>query len=112
LSAAQETEIQPTISDGQSPSEGDLTQTPTTDTPQTEPVKREKWEKQMLKLAIACLKANPANTGEEMQTATFGDGKYRALVMGILEMWKSTAPPTLLMGLVTNRETRLKHTAY
>ncbi|MEA5574613.1 hypothetical protein VB733_26455, partial [Calothrix sp. UHCC 0171] len=46
---------------------------------QTEPVQREKWEKQMLKQAIACLKDNPANAGEEMQTATFGDGKYRVI---------------------------------
>jgi hypothetical protein len=60
----------------------------TTDTSQIEPVKREEWEKQMLKLAlaaatpegsIACLKENPANIGEEMQTATFGDGRYRAI---------------------------------
>jgi hypothetical protein len=55
------------------------TEIPTTDTPQIESVKREAWEKQMLKQAIACLKENPANTGEEMQTATFGDGKYRAI---------------------------------
>ena len=48
-------------------------------TPQTEPVKREKWEKQMLKLALACLKDNPANAGEEMQTATFRNGKYRVI---------------------------------
>ncbi len=47
--------------------------------PQTQLVKREEWEKQMLKLALACLKDNPANAGEEMQTATFGDGKYRVI---------------------------------
>jgi hypothetical protein len=33
----------------------------------------------MLKIAIACLKENLANAGEEMQTATFGDGKYRVI---------------------------------
>jgi hypothetical protein len=55
------------------------TEISTTDTPQTEPVKREEWEKQMLKIAIACLKDNPANAGEEMQTATFGDRKYRVI---------------------------------
>ena len=33
----------------------------------------------MLKLAIASLKANPANAGEEMQTATFCNGKYRVI---------------------------------
>jgi hypothetical protein len=53
--------------------------TSTIDTPRKEPVQREEWEKQMLKLAIACLKANPANAGEEMQTATFSDGKYRVI---------------------------------
>ncbi|WP_228059901.1 hypothetical protein [Plectonema radiosum] len=42
-------------------------------------VKRQEWEKQMLKLAFARLKNNPANTGEEMQTATFGDDKYRVI---------------------------------
>ncbi|MEA5574498.1 hypothetical protein, partial [Calothrix sp. UHCC 0171] len=47
--------------------------------PQIEPAKREEWEKQMLKQAIACLKENPANTGEEMQTASFGGGKYRVI---------------------------------
>lgn len=40
---------------------------------------REDWEKNMLKLALASLKANPANTGEEMQTATFVEGKYRVI---------------------------------
>jgi hypothetical protein len=30
----------------------------------------------MLKLAIACLTANPTNVDKEMQKATFGDGKY------------------------------------
>ncbi|MCV3215537.1 hypothetical protein OGM63_18805 [Plectonema radiosum NIES-515] len=55
------------------------TEIPTTDTTKTEPVKREEWEKKMLKLAFACLKKNPANAGEEMQTATFGDGKYRVI---------------------------------
>ncbi len=47
--------------------------------PQFQPVKREEWEKQMLKLALTCLKDNPANAGEEMQTATFGDGKCRVI---------------------------------
>ena len=42
-------------------------------------VKREEWEKQMLKLALASLKENPANAGEEIQTATFGDDKYRVI---------------------------------
>ncbi|MEA5594725.1 hypothetical protein [Rivularia sp. UHCC 0363] len=42
-------------------------------------VKREEWEKQMLKLALASLKENPANTGEEIQTATFSDDKYRVI---------------------------------
>ncbi len=51
----------------------------TISTPQSQPVKREEWEKQMLKLALACLTDNPANAGEEMQTATFGDGKYRVI---------------------------------
>ncbi|WP_211293269.1 hypothetical protein [Brunnivagina elsteri] len=55
------------------------TEIPTADTPKTESVKREEWEKQMLKLAIVCLQDNPANAGEEMQTATFGDGKYRVI---------------------------------
>jgi hypothetical protein len=55
------------------------TETSTINTHRREPVQREEWEKQMLKLAIAGLKANPANTGEEMQTATFGNGKYRAI---------------------------------
>lgn len=58
----------------------------TKDTPQIESVKREEWEKQMLKQAIACLKENPANTGEEMQTATFGDGKYRVIYYEPSEM--------------------------
>jgi hypothetical protein len=62
------------------------TEISTTDTPQTEPVKREEWEKQMLKLAIACLKDNPANTGEEMQTGTFGHGKYRVIYHAPSEM--------------------------
>jgi hypothetical protein len=62
------------------------TEIPTIDTPQTESVKREEWEKQMLKQAIACLKENPANTGEEMQTATFGDGKYRVIYHESSEM--------------------------
>jgi hypothetical protein len=62
------------------------TKIPTTDTPQTEPVKREEWEKQMLKLAFASLKDNPANAGEEMQTATFGDGKYRVIYHAPSEM--------------------------
>ncbi|MEA5574571.1 hypothetical protein [Calothrix sp. UHCC 0171] len=52
---------------------------PTIDITKTKPIKREEWEKQMLRQAIACLKENPANTGEEMQTATFGDGKYRVI---------------------------------
>ena len=42
-------------------------------------VKREEWEKQMLKLALASLKEKPANAGEEIQTATFGDGQYRVI---------------------------------
>ncbi len=42
-------------------------------------VKREEWEKQMLKQALASLKENPANADEEIQTATFGDGKYRVI---------------------------------
>ena len=42
-------------------------------------VKREEWEKQMLKLALASLKENPANAGEEIQTATFCDDKYRVI---------------------------------
>jgi hypothetical protein len=53
--------------------------TSTADMSASEPVKREEWEKQMLKLALASLKANPANAGEEMQTATFGDAKYRVI---------------------------------
>lgn len=40
---------------------------------------REDWENAMLKLALSNLKANPANTGEEIQTATFGEGKYRVV---------------------------------
>ncbi len=42
-------------------------------------VKREEWEKQILKQALASLKENPANAGEEIQTATFGDGQYRVI---------------------------------
>ncbi len=42
-------------------------------------VKREEWEKQMLKQALASLKENPANAGEEIQTATFCDGQYRVI---------------------------------
>lgn len=42
-------------------------------------VVREDWEKNMLKQAVASLKANPANSGEEMQTATFVEGKYRVI---------------------------------
>lgn len=42
-------------------------------------VKREEWEKQMLKEALASLKENPANADEEIQTATFGDGQYRVV---------------------------------
>jgi hypothetical protein len=42
-------------------------------------VKREEWEKQMLKQALASLKENPANADEEIQTATFGDGQYRVV---------------------------------
>ena len=42
-------------------------------------VKREEWEKQMLKQALASLKENSANAGEEIQTATFGDGQYRVI---------------------------------
>jgi hypothetical protein len=42
-------------------------------------VKREEWEKNMLILALASLKDNPANAGEEMQTATFAQGKYRVI---------------------------------
>jgi hypothetical protein len=64
------------------------TETSTIDTHRREPAQREEWEKQMLKLAlaaatpegsIACLKANPANAGEEMQTAIFENGKYRVI---------------------------------
>lgn len=55
------------------------TETSTTDTSRTEPVQREEWEKQMLKLVIACLRGNPANAGEGMQTATFGNGKYQVI---------------------------------
>jgi hypothetical protein len=33
----------------------------------------------MLKQALASLKENPANVGEEIQTATFGDGQYRII---------------------------------
>jgi hypothetical protein len=62
------------------------TEVPTTDKPQAGLIKREEWEKQMLKSAIACLKNNPANAGEEMQTATFGDGKYRVIYHEPLEM--------------------------
>ncbi len=48
--------------------------------PETSPsVKREDWEKQMLKQALASLKENPANAGEEIQTATFGGAKYRVI---------------------------------
>lgn len=42
-------------------------------------VKREDWEKQMLKQALASLKENPTNADEEIQTATFGDGQYRVI---------------------------------
>ncbi len=79
-SAKQKTKIK-TIdeSDRKNSTKSDRTKIPTTDTPQIQPVKREEWEKQMLKQAIACLKANSANAGEEMQTATFGDGKYRVI---------------------------------
>ena len=42
-------------------------------------VKREEWEKQMLKQALASLKENPANADEEIQTATFGGAKYRVI---------------------------------
>jgi hypothetical protein len=64
------------------------TETSTIDTHQTKPVQREEWEKQMLKLAlaaatpegsIACLKDNPTNAGEEMQTGIFGNPKYRVI---------------------------------
>ncbi|GJD19882.1 hypothetical protein RIVM261_048380 [Rivularia sp. IAM M-261] len=40
---------------------------------------REDWENAMLKLALGSLKANPGNIGEEIQTATFGEGKYRVV---------------------------------
>ena len=42
-------------------------------------INREDWENAMLKLAFNSLKANPANTGEEIQTATFAEGKYRVV---------------------------------
>ncbi|MGD1872959.1 MAG: hypothetical protein ACFB02_07885 [Mastigocoleus sp.] len=42
-------------------------------------VKREEWEKKMLKQALVSLKENPSNADEEIQTATFGDGKYRVI---------------------------------
>jgi hypothetical protein len=77
--ASQKAEIQAIDeSDGQSPVVDERIETSTTDIYQTQE-KRENWEKQMLKLAIACLQDNPANAGEEMQTATFGDGKYRVI---------------------------------
>jgi len=52
---------------GQVPQEKQLTQ-------------RTEWEKEMLKQALASLKANAANTGEELQTSTFNDGKYRVIL--------------------------------
>jgi hypothetical protein len=62
----------------------------TADITQTEPVKREEWEKQMLKLAFVSLKNNPANVGEEIQTATFEDGKYRVIYHAPSEMVRIT----------------------
>ncbi|BAY91307.1 MULTISPECIES: hypothetical protein [unclassified Tolypothrix] len=52
-------------------------------TPQA--VQREDWEKLMLKDALLSLKANPANTGEEIQTATFAQNKYRVVYYSPLE---------------------------
>lgn len=42
-------------------------------------VNREDWEETMLKCALASLKANPTNVDEEIQTATFAEGKYRVI---------------------------------
>lgn len=40
---------------------------------------REKWEVAMLKQAMTSLTADTANADEEIQTATFGEGKYRVI---------------------------------
>lgn len=40
---------------------------------------REKWEIAMLKQAMVSLTADAANADEEIQTATFGEGKYRVI---------------------------------
>ncbi|MGH2413867.1 MAG: hypothetical protein ACRDEA_09300, partial [Microcystaceae cyanobacterium] len=40
---------------------------------------RESWESQMLSLAFKSLKSNPVNASEEIQTATFASGKFRAI---------------------------------
>ena len=65
------------VSDVKNHIEKDISATVSGDAPLS--VKREEWEKQMLKLALASLKENPANAGEEIQTATFGDDKYRVI---------------------------------
>lgn len=44
------------------------------------PLLREAWEIEMLKQAIDSLKANTANVDEEIQTATFSEGKYRIIL--------------------------------
>lgn len=44
----------------------------------------------MLKLAFVSLKDNPANVGEEIQTATFEDGKYRVIYHAPSEMLRIT----------------------
>lgn len=44
------------------------------------PLLREAWEIEMLKQAIDSLKANTANADEEIQTATFSEGKYRIIL--------------------------------
>lgn len=41
---------------------------------------REAWEIEMLKQAIDSLKANTGNADEEIQTATFSEGKYRIIL--------------------------------
>ncbi|MEM7552937.1 MAG: hypothetical protein AAF378_02365 [Cyanobacteria bacterium P01_A01_bin.84] len=39
------------------------------------------WSFQLLVSSLMwCLKENPVSVGEEIQTATFGDGKYRVRI--------------------------------
>lgn len=57
-----------------------LTQTQSSQPESDTPLVREAWEIEMLKQAIDSLKANTANADEEIQTATFSEGKYRVIL--------------------------------